>query len=70
MFYIALMCQVNCEGYDVTLKLDGREFCWAAGESLVRRLEAEGVIKQMFPLHGKLFYYTYWVTRSLHSRMV
>lgn len=44
---------VNSDGYDVTLKLDDREFCWAAGESLVRRLESEGVIKQMFPLHDE-----------------
>ncbi|KAJ4870939.1 Anoctamin-like protein [Raphanus sativus] len=45
---------VNCYGHDVTLKLDGRELCWAAGESLVRKLESEGVIKQMFPLHDEL----------------
>ncbi|KAF8089371.1 hypothetical protein N665_0508s0018 [Sinapis alba] len=45
---------VNCYGHDVTLKLDGRELCWAAGESLVTRLESEGVIKQMFPLHDEL----------------
>ncbi|KAL0807652.1 hypothetical protein Bca101_100144 [Brassica carinata] len=45
---------VNSDGYDVTLKLDDKEFCWAAGESLVRRLESEGVIKQMFPLHDEL----------------
>ncbi|AAD55649.1 Hypothetical protein [Arabidopsis thaliana] len=45
---------VNSGGHDVTLKLDGREFCWTAGESLLRRLESEGVIKQMFPLHDEL----------------
>ncbi|XP_009105583.1 anoctamin-like protein At1g73020 [Brassica rapa] len=45
---------VNCYGHDVTLKLDGRELCWAPEESLVRKLESEGVIKQMFPLHDEL----------------
>ncbi|CAH8331501.1 unnamed protein product [Eruca vesicaria subsp. sativa] len=52
---------VNCYGHDVTLKLDGRELCWAAGESLVRRLESEGVIKQMFPLHGKSHLIYLWL---------
>ncbi|WZZ67517.1 hypothetical protein YC2023_078887 [Brassica napus] len=45
---------VNCYGHDVTLKLDGREVCWAREESLVRKLESEGVIKQIFPLHDEL----------------
>uniref|UniRef100_A0A0D3CWZ8 Anoctamin transmembrane domain-containing protein n=1 Tax=Brassica oleracea var. oleracea TaxID=109376 RepID=A0A0D3CWZ8_BRAOL len=45
---------VNCYGHDVTLKLDGREVCWAPEESLVRKLESEGVIKQIFPLHDEL----------------
>lgn len=65
---MTLELQVNCGGYDVTLKLNGREFCWVAGESLLRRLESEGVIKQMFPLHGKLLCYVCWVKSSLDSR--
>ncbi|XP_010540070.1 PREDICTED: anoctamin-like protein At1g73020 [Tarenaya hassleriana] len=43
----------NCSS-DITLRLSGREFRWAVGESLVRRLESEGVIKQVFPLHDEL----------------
>lgn len=64
---LILKIQVNCYGHDVTLKVDGRELCWAAGESLVTRLESEGVIKQMFPLHGMLFHIA-WVTSCLDSK--
>lgn len=48
--------QVNDRNQAVTLKFDDKEFHWELGESLLRRLEAEGVVKQVFPLHGMLSY--------------
>ncbi|XVE88756.1 hypothetical protein DITRI_Ditri19aG0094400 [Diplodiscus trichospermus] len=42
---------VNKMNSDLTLKLDGKEIQWKAGESLLLRLESEGIVKQVFPLH-------------------
>jgi hypothetical protein len=41
---------------DVSLKFDDKEFHWKQNESLLRRLEDEGVVKLVFPLHGKPTY--------------
>lgn len=38
----------------VRLKFEGKEFHWEVGESLVRKLEEEHFVKQVFPLHGIL----------------
>lgn len=39
----------------IKLKSDDKEIHWEMGESLVRKLEAEGIIKEIFPLHGMLY---------------
>ncbi|OVA11742.1 Anoctamin/TMEM 16 [Macleaya cordata] len=38
----------------VTLRFDTKEFRWKLGESLLERLEAEGIVKQVFPLHDEI----------------
>jgi hypothetical protein len=38
---------------EISLKFDDKEFSWKQNESLLRRLEDEGVVKLVFPLHGK-----------------
>ncbi|XP_044479470.1 anoctamin-like protein At1g73020 isoform X2 [Mangifera indica] len=37
----------------IILNFDGKEFLWEVGQSLVKRLESEGIIKQVFPLHDE-----------------
>ncbi|XWS18908.1 hypothetical protein CRYUN_Cryun32bG0085200 [Craigia yunnanensis] len=44
---------VNKKNSDLTLKFDGKEIQWEAGESLLQRLELEGIVKQVFPLHDE-----------------
>lgn len=39
----------------IKLKSDNKEIHWEMGESLVKKLEAEGIIKQVFPLNGMLW---------------
>jgi hypothetical protein len=46
--------QVNKTNSEIALKFDGKEFHWKQSESLLTRLEAEGVVKRIFPLHGTL----------------
>ncbi|XP_057505111.1 anoctamin-like protein At1g73020 isoform X1 [Actinidia eriantha] len=38
----------------LTLKYDSKEFHWEPGESLLQKLELEGVIKEVFPLHDEI----------------
>ncbi|XP_022723977.1 anoctamin-like protein At1g73020 [Durio zibethinus] len=38
---------------DLTLKFDHKEIRWEAGESLLQRLELEGIVKQVFPIHDE-----------------
>lgn len=45
---------VNKRNSAVCLKFDGKEFHWELGESLLKRLEAEGIVKQVFPLHDEI----------------
>ncbi|PPD71606.1 hypothetical protein GOBAR_DD31497 [Gossypium barbadense] len=45
---------VNKKNSDVTLKFDGKEIQWEAGKSLLQRLELEGIVKQVFPLHDEI----------------
>ncbi|TXG68673.1 hypothetical protein EZV62_003608 [Acer yangbiense] len=42
---------VNESDTDIVLKHDGIKFCWEVGESLLQRLESEGIVKLVFPLH-------------------
>ncbi|KAK8594941.1 hypothetical protein V6N13_015851 [Hibiscus sabdariffa] len=44
---------VNKKNSDITLKFDGKEIQWEPGESLLQRLELEGIVKQVFPLHDE-----------------
>jgi len=46
--------QVNKSNSEIALKFDNKEFHWKQSESLLTRLEAEGVVKLIFPLHGTL----------------
>ncbi|MBA0748936.1 hypothetical protein Gogos_002910 [Gossypium gossypioides] len=45
---------VNKKNSDVTLKFDGKKIQWEAGKSLLQRLELEGIVKQVFPLHDEI----------------
>lgn len=38
----------------MTLSFNGKQFQWGAGQSLLGRMESEGIVKQVFPLHGML----------------
>ncbi|XWS16255.1 hypothetical protein CRYUN_Cryun34aG0069300 [Craigia yunnanensis] len=44
---------VNKKNSGLTLKFDGKEIQWEAGESLLQKLELEGIVKQVFPLHDE-----------------
>ncbi|XP_010244337.1 PREDICTED: anoctamin-like protein At1g73020 [Nelumbo nucifera] len=37
----------------ITLRFNDKEFQWKLGESLLTRLECEGIVKQLFPLHDE-----------------
>nr|CAB3474031.1 unnamed protein product [Digitaria exilis] len=45
---------VNKTNSEITLKFDDKEFHWKENESLLTRLESEGVVKQVFPLHDEI----------------
>ncbi|KAB1218457.1 hypothetical protein CJ030_MR3G026337 [Morella rubra] len=45
---------VNNSQSVVRLKFEGKEFHWEVGESLVRKLEEEHFVKQVFPLHDEI----------------
>ncbi|KAL6996390.1 hypothetical protein U1Q18_006518 [Sarracenia purpurea var. burkii] len=38
----------------LTLRSDSKEFDWESGESLLRKLELEGIVKEVFPLHDEI----------------
>lgn len=44
---------VNKGKLDLTLALDGEVSVWEVGEPLLKVLESEGIVKQVFPLHGE-----------------
>ncbi|KAL9247412.1 hypothetical protein vseg_020847 [Gypsophila vaccaria] len=44
---------VNTSKTAVSLQYDGKNFCWEPWEPLLRRLEIEGILKQVFPLHDE-----------------
>uniref|UniRef100_A0ACD5VQ38 Uncharacterized protein n=1 Tax=Avena sativa TaxID=4498 RepID=A0ACD5VQ38_AVESA len=45
---------VNKTGSKISLKFHDNEFDWKQNESLIRRLEDEGVVKLVFPLHDEV----------------
>ncbi|RZC51700.1 hypothetical protein C5167_020131 [Papaver somniferum] len=45
---------VNKTDSVIALRFDNQEFCWKPGESLLKRLETEGVVKHVFPLHDEI----------------
>ncbi|KAM0911250.1 hypothetical protein ACQ4PT_013626 [Festuca glaucescens] len=45
---------VNKMDSEISLKFDDKEFHWKQNESLLRRLEDEGVVKLVFPLHDEV----------------
>uniref|UniRef100_A0ACD5VIR8 Uncharacterized protein n=1 Tax=Avena sativa TaxID=4498 RepID=A0ACD5VIR8_AVESA len=45
---------VNKTDSKISLKFDHKEFDWKQNESLLRRLEDEGVVKLVFPLHDEV----------------
>lgn len=46
------LLQENKSQSAVTLKCDGKELQWKVGEYLLQKLESEGIVKQVYPLHG------------------
>ncbi|XP_031254946.1 anoctamin-like protein At1g73020 isoform X2 [Pistacia vera] len=44
---------VNKSDSVIVLNFDGKEFPWEIGQSLLKKLECEGIIKQVFPLHDE-----------------
>lgn len=44
---------VNMNESMIKLKYDDKEVHWEMGESLVQKLEAEGIIKEVFPMHDE-----------------
>ncbi|KAI3979524.1 hypothetical protein MKX01_001716 [Papaver californicum] len=45
---------VNKTDSGVALRFDNKEFSWKPGESLLKRLETESVVKHVFPLHDEI----------------
>ncbi|GLT55931.1 hypothetical protein SLA2020_290120 [Shorea laevis] len=45
---------INKSKADITLTFDGKEIQWKEKESLLHRLESEGIVKQVFPLHDEM----------------
>ncbi|KAI3850756.1 hypothetical protein MKW98_030816 [Papaver atlanticum] len=45
---------VNKTDSVIALRFDNKEFSWKLGESLLKRLETEGVVKHVFPLHDEI----------------
>jgi len=48
--------QVNRTEADLTLWYDGKMVQFQRNESLLRRMETEGIVKQVFAMHGTLIY--------------
>lgn len=48
--------QVNDTQADLTLWFDGEEVQFRRDESLLNMMEKEGIVKQVFPMHGTIFY--------------
>lgn len=48
------MSQVNTGKSVIELKYDHREVDWLPREPLLQKLESEGIVKEVLPLHGIL----------------
>lgn len=59
--YIDGNLQVNKSKSAIALKFDGKEISWESGENLLRKLESENIVKQVFPLHGTFTYLYYQI---------
>ena len=44
--------QINRTDSPITLSVGGREYHWEPDQSLLEMMESEGIVKQVFPLHG------------------
>lgn len=49
---------MNRTNTELTLKFDDKEFLYERNESLLGKMEAVGIVKQVFPLHGILIYFS------------
>ncbi|KAL8153399.1 hypothetical protein V2J09_011159 [Rumex salicifolius] len=45
---------VNDSRSAIALKFDGMEFCWEPHEPLLQKLELNGIVKQVYPLHDEV----------------
>ncbi|KAI3956953.1 hypothetical protein MKX01_000987 [Papaver californicum] len=45
---------VNKTDSVIALRFESKEFSWKLGESLLKRLETEGIVKHVFPLHDEI----------------
>lgn len=53
-FHYLIYGIVNKTNSEISLKFDDKEFDWKRNESLLHRLENEGVVKLVFPLHDEV----------------
>lgn len=49
--------QVNKTDSNIALKYNDKEVKYEKNESLLKRLEIEGVVRQVFPLHGTAHFF-------------
>lgn len=49
--------QVNRTETVITLTVGSRQYGWKPNESLLEMMESEGIVKQVFPLHGIYYFY-------------
>lgn len=52
-YYHLIYGTVNRDKSTLRLSHDEKEICWEVGESLLGKLEAEGIVKEVFPLHDE-----------------
>ncbi|GLU14381.1 hypothetical protein SLE2022_309560 [Rubroshorea leprosula] len=52
-YYHLIYGTINRSKSDINLTFDGKEIQWEAGKSLLHKLESEGIVKQVFPLHDE-----------------
>lgn len=51
--------QVNKTDSNIALKYDDKEVNYEKNKCLLKMLEIEGVVKQVFPLHGTAHFFCY-----------
>lgn len=62
--------QVNMESSVVALRSDSREEHWNPGESLFRKLETIGIVKEIFPIHGTIYSFLFIAVKFQTLRTV